>query len=286
MLGHKLYQELSVGFDVWGTIRGEATGLGVYGFYDIERIIGGADAEHMETVERAFDTARPDVVVNAVGVVKQRVSGNDPSQTKTINSEFPHHMARIAAERSARFITISTDCVFSGKKGNYKESDVPDATDTYGVSKRLGEPFGPNILILRTSIIGRELRTRHGLVEWFLSNRGSTVPGYVNAIFSGLTTNAFARVIRQLIAEHTDLDGLYHVSADAISKYDLLLALNDAFATGVGIEASNGLEIDRSLDSSLFRSITGLQPPTWAEMIGEMAADPTPYGFWKGEPGG
>jgi dTDP-4-dehydrorhamnose reductase len=281
MLGHKLYQELKVAFDVWGTIRGDATGLEIYGFYDVERIIGGIDARRMDTIERAFDTVRPDVVVNAVGVVKQLAPDNDPSQAKAINSEFPHKAASLATQRGARFITVSTDCVFSGKKGNYKESDVPDATDTYGVSKRLGEPIGPNILTLRTSIIGHELQTQHGLVEWFLSHRGGRVPGYVNAIFSGLTTNALARVIRQLIADHAGLDGLYHVSADPISKYGLLVALNDAFATATEIEASNEVEIDRSLDSSLFRSVTGWQPTEWDGMIKEMAADPTPYDLWK-----
>ena len=131
-------------------------------------------------------------------------------------------------------------------------------------------------------MIGRELRSRHGLVEWFLSKRGTAVQGYTKAIFSGLTTQSLSRLIGILIADHPELSGLYHVSADPISKFDLLAALDRAFATGTDIEASNEIEIDRSLDSALFRSATGWEPPSWSEMIRELAADATPYARWKG----
>ncbi|HEY2846949.1 MAG TPA: sugar nucleotide-binding protein, partial [Pyrinomonadaceae bacterium] len=193
MLGHKLYQDLGQNFEVWGTIRGEVSELDVYGFYNAEKIIGSVDAADIGSVQRALNIACPDVVVNAIGAIKQVAAGNDPIDALTVNSIFPQKLAKLTDHRGARLITVSTDCVFSGKKGNYNETDSPDATDLYGISKRFGEPSGAKVLTLRTSIIGRELRSQHGLVEWFLSQRGTTVPGYVNAVFSGLTTIALAR---------------------------------------------------------------------------------------------
>ena len=280
MLGHKLYQELGRSFGIYGTVRGGASELEIYGFFSSSKIIGGVNAGDIESVHRALEIAKPDIVINAIGVVKQIVAENDAALDE-INTSFPQKLADLTREQGARLIAISTDCVFSGKKGNYSESDVPDATDGYGTSKRLGEPTGSNVLTLRTSIIGRELQTHHGLVEWFLSNRGKTVKGYVNAIFSGFTTRALANVLGRVISRHKDLSGLYHVSADPISKYDLLVALDQAFATGTTIEPSNDLVIDRSLDSSAFRAATGWEPPTWDAMISGLAADPTPYDRWR-----
>jgi dTDP-4-dehydrorhamnose reductase len=285
MLGHKLYQQLSLSFDIYGTVRGQASDLHFYELYDSNKIIGNIDAGDIESVRRALDTAIPDVVVNAIGLVKQLDAVSDPELARAINSDFPQMLARLTRERGSKLIAISTDCVFGGAEGNYTESDIPDATDPYGTSKRAGEPEGPNVLTLRTSIIGREIRNRHGLVEWFLSNAGQAVKGYVNAIFSGLTTLAIGRLVSDLVAYHSALTGLYHVSADPISKYDLLVALNEAFATGTHIEPSDELAIDRSLDSSRFRAATGWKPQTWAEMIRDMAADPTPYDAWRHRPG-
>jgi len=273
MLGHKLYQVLRRSHDVWGTVRGDAHALDAYGFYDIARIIGGVDVEYLDSVIHALKRAKPDVVINAIGVVKQVVDGNDPDRAQAINATFPHKLAQLTQERGSRLIAISTDCVFSGRKGNYSETDVPDAEDVYGVSKRLGEPSGPNVLTIRTSIIGRELSTQHGLIEWFLANRGGRVKGYKDMIFSGLSTAALASVIDDVITEHPDLNGLYHISSRPISKYDLLVLLDRAFATGTTIEPSNEFDIDRSLDSSRFRAATGWQPHAWEEIIAEMAAD-------------
>jgi len=282
MLGHKLYQVLGPAFDTWGTVRGNAVDLQRYGFYDRSRIVAGVEASNLESVRQTLEFVAPDVVVNAIGAVKQVPAGEDPDLARSVNSAFPHGLADLMRKGGARLITISTDCVFSGKKGNYSESDIPDATHVYGVSKKLGEPVGENVLVLRTSFVGRELQSRHGIVEWFLSNRGGTVPGYVKAIFSGLTTLSLSHLIEVLIAQHPELSGLYHVSADPISKFDLLVALNQAFATEIDIAASYEVEIDRSLDSSLFRSATGWHPASWSEMVSEMAADPTPYGPWRG----
>jgi dTDP-4-dehydrorhamnose reductase len=279
MLGHKLYQELGQRFDVYGTVRGEASELDVYKFYDPDKIIGGVLAEDVESVRRALGFAEPEVVINAIGLVKQLV-GLDTQPMEVVNSVFPKTLAALTAQQGSKLFVISTDCVFSGKRGNYTESDIPDASDPYGVSKLSGEVIGTNVLTLRTSIVGRELRTQHGLVEWFLSQRGKEVKGYVNAIFSGVTTIAFARIIETIIVEKPDLQGLWHVSSSPISKYDLLSEINRIYAADVDIVHSSELDIDRSLNSTRFRRETGLIPIAWPEMISEMAADRTPYDEW------
>lgn len=198
-----------------------------------------------------------------------------------LNAIFPHRLAEIAGITGARLINISTDCVFDGKKGNYNEEDLPDATDVYGKSKNLGEVTGNNCLTLRTSIIGRELQTNHSLVEWFLSNRGKKVKGFVNAVYSGFPTIVLADIIAALIENHKNLSGLYHVSSEPINKYELLRLINEAYQAGVEIEPFDDFRIDRSLDSTKFRKETGIFPADWPEMIKRMADDKTPYDEWR-----
>src|SRR5207253_2340396 len=153
----------------------------------------------------------------------------DPVVCLSINSLFPHRLARLCHAAKARLIHVSTDCVFSGRKGNYTEADQPDAEDLYGRSKLLGEVQGPGCLTLRTSIIGRELDTRQGLVEWFLSNQGRKVKGYRRAIFSGLTTDALSELIGRIILNHPDLEGLWHVASAPINKFELISLVRDVF---------------------------------------------------------
>ena len=281
MLGHNLCQQLGKDLEVYGTIRGDVASIEEYRILQPENIIGRVDAADVRAFSDAIRAIRPDVVVNAIGAVKQTPEANQWETAIAVNSVLPHNLSLLTKDLGARLIAISTDCVFSGRKGNYSESDIPDADDVYGASKRLGEPSGENVLVLRTSIIGRELRSTHGLVEWFLANRGKTIEGFVDAVFSGLTTIAFAKLLRTLIVEQRELAGIYHVSSEPISKYDLLKRLNDAFATKTVIERSYRLKTDRSLDSSAFRSVSDWQPPTWTEMISEMATDPTPYDRWR-----
>lgn len=281
MLGHKLYQVLGDRYEVYGTVRQDRSVLDRYGFFDRRRIIGNVDAADIGSVRRSLDIVQPDVVINAIGAVKQTAAAKDLASAIRINSILPHDLAILTGNVGSRLITISTDCVFSGVRGDYDESDLPDASDPYGISKRLGESCGPHVLVLRTSIVGRELASRHGLVEWFLSNRGKSVNGYVYAVFNGLTTIALAKLLGHLVAEYPRLGGLYHVSSEPITKFDLLETLNKAFATETLISPSYDVVIDRSLDSSEFRSVTGWHPPGWGEMIEEVAADSSPYETWR-----
>ncbi|MBA3638152.1 MAG: SDR family oxidoreductase [Acidobacteriota bacterium] len=280
MLGHKLFLTASPHLETWATVR-DTRAIPADAPLDRGRILVGVEADNFDTVVRAVEAVRPDVVVSCIGVVKQRGEAKDPIVSLTVNSLFPHRLAALCRSSGARLIHVSTDCVFAGRKGRYVETDEPDAVDLYGRTKQLGEVSGPGALTLRTSIIGRELATSQGLVEWFLAQKG-TAPGFTEAIFSGLTTIELSRVILRVIGSHPSLEGIYHVAADPISKYDLLVLLNRAFGMGLTIESDDSVRIDRSLDGRRFRVATGYDPPTWPEMIGELAADDTPYDRWRG----
>lgn len=280
MLGHKLCQRLSGEFDVSATFRNAAAYRDLDVFRGVQ-IIDGVEAMSGDGLRRAFDTAKPDVVINGVGIIKQLAEAKDPILSLEVNSLLPHRLLQLARECNARLFHISTDCVFSGRAGRYTEESVSDAEDLYGRTKFLGEVTEPPGLTLRTSIIGRELRTTTGLVEWFLSKKGQIVGGYTNAIYSGFTTGELARIISSIITKFPDLTGMYHVSSEPISKYHLLELVRDAFGVSIDITPDSSVVIDRSLNSDRFRQRTGFQPRTWPEMIAELASDPTPYDQWR-----
>lgn len=281
MLGHKLYQTTKNPIDAWVTVRGEAKSLAKFSFFCPDRVIGGVEATNLDSVRKAIEIVKPDVLVNCVGIVKQQPLGNDPIACLTINSLLPHQLASLCAEYNARFVHISTDCVFDGKNGGYTEKDLTNAEDLYGRSKALGETSAPNAVTLRTSIIGRELTTGFGLVEWFLAQRGKSAKGFTHALFSGLTTHELSRVIQSVVLDHKDLSGIYQVSTAPIDKHALIELLNDAFETGVTISKSDELKMDRTLNSTVFQNHTGYEPSTWPDMIREIANDTTPYEFWR-----
>jgi len=280
MLGHKLWQAARGQVETWATVRAVTPALEALGVVD-DRTITGVDVNRFETLEAALDRARPDVIVNCVGIIKQLAAARESIASIAINALHPHLLARAGRARGARVIHISTDCVFDGDRAGrtgsgYTEADVTNATDLYGRTKALGELAGPGTLTVRTSMIGRELSGTSGLVEWFLSRRGGAVDGYRGAIFSGFTT-ALAAILLRVIAEHPALEGLYHVSAPAIDKLALLERLNEAFAADITITPRDEPRIDRSLDSTRFQAATGIAPPGWDAMIAALAADPTPY---------
>lgn len=279
MLGHKLWQGLQLSVDAWCTVR-DRRGLPPE-LFDGPRVVEGVDACAFETIERAVETARPTAVVNCIGVVKQLVAAKDPVASITINALLPHRVHRLCRDRGARFIHISTDCVYFGDRGGYVEDERPDAVDLYGRSKLLGEVAGDGGLTLRTSIIGRELRSASGLVEWFLSQRGRKVNGFRRAIFSGVTTEVLSDLILRIVTRHPEIEGLYHASAAPISKLDLVTALNRAFRAGATVEPSDALVIDRSLNGRRLTDAIGWVAPSWNEMVERLAADPTPYEDWR-----
>ena len=273
MLGHKLTQCWQKKYNVWTTVRGDFNSYKKIGFYDQSNTIEHLDIENIISVEKAFQKVRPTVVINAIGIIKQLPTAKNVIQTLRVNSIFPHQLAELAHKYDARLITISTDCVFDGVKGAYTEEDLPNAQDLYGKSKNLGEITGENCLTLRTSIIGRELNTEHSLVEWFLSNEGKSVKGFVNAVYTGFPTIVIADILADLIKNHTSLEGLYHVSSEPINKFELLKLVRDAYRAKIKIEPFEDFRIDRSLNSDKFRRETGFAPLEWRTMIERMAAD-------------
>ena len=281
MLGHKLVQTLADRFHVHATIRPRFANVERYGIFEKERTVDQIDVISPSDLERAIHQAEPDVVVNCVGVIKQVPEAEDVIGTVTINSILPHRLKELSARHGFRLVLISTDCVFRGDRGNYSETDVPDAVDLYGRTKILGEVEAPNVITIRTSLIGRELASVHGLIEWFLGKRGAAVKGYRKAIFGGFPTVVFADIIGDLLTSWPDLRGVWHISSDPIDKYSLLCLANKAFDSGIAISSDDGLVIDRSLDSTRFRHATGFVPRPWHEMIERMAADPMPYEKWR-----
>ncbi|HEX2036605.1 MAG TPA: SDR family oxidoreductase [Chloroflexota bacterium] len=281
MLGHKLWQVLSPRYDTLVAARAAYDDFASLGIFEASRWYGGVDAGQVETLLRVVRSTRPDVIVNCVGVIKQRPEAQDPITAIRINALYPHQLYEIAGAAGAHLVHVSTDCVFSGSRGQYSEGDVPDPPDLYGRSKALGEIDAPGCLTLRTSIIGRELRSSYGLIEWFLSQSGGAIRGYARAIYTGLPTIIFAELLAELLARPTLPSGLLQLASEPISKYDLLLLARDAYGVDVEIDRDEAYRCDRSLTSHQFREATGLVAPPWPEMIRRMAADPTPYPSWR-----
>lgn len=281
MLGHKLYQVLGKAFDVTGTIRGDYKDINRYGLFQPSQIVPHLDAMKVDGLEETIAQTKPDVVINCIGVIKPLVEKVGIPATTWQNARLPHELYRICRAKGARLIHISTDCVFSGSKGNYSEDDSSDADDIYGKTKYQGEVKDAGALTIRTSIIGRELAGANGLLEWFLANRGGRVKGYTNAIFSGFPTLHLAGIIADIISKHQDLNGLFHVASEPISKYSLLTLINDAFRLNITIDKYPDVRVDRSLNGMLFRQKTGFKPLPWEKMIEEIARDKTPYEKWR-----
>lgn len=268
MLGNTIFRFLSTSssFAIYGSARYPPQYLGAE---YAKNIISGVDVEDNESLLRTFNLVKPDVVINCIGVIKQLIDIGRSERVVSINALLPYRLETICQDYGARLIHFSTDCVFSGKCGNYHEEDVADAGDLYGRSKLLGEVISGTSLTLRTSIIGHELTGSNSLIDWFL-NQKQVVKGYRRAIFSGLPTVEIARIIRDYILENIELRGLYHLSASPINKYDLLKEVAIVYDKKIEILADDEIVIDRSLNSSRFRSKTGYTPDEWPNLIRAM----------------
>jgi dTDP-4-dehydrorhamnose reductase len=270
MLGHVVFRVLSWSQDIaaYGTVRKEAA-KAVFPPSLQAHIIAGMDCDDWEGLASKISTLGPDVIVNCIGVVKQLASSHDPLVTVPINTLLPHRLAALCRANGSRLIHISTDCVFSGSKGMYKETDIADARDLYGLSKFLGEVTTPESITLRTSIIGPELAGNQGLLGWFLSQSGA-VNGFARAIFSGLPTVELARVLRDVILPRPAMHGLYHVAASPINKFELLQLFAATYGKNIEIRKDESVVIDRSLDPAKFHAETGYVAPDWPSLIAEM----------------
>jgi dTDP-4-dehydrorhamnose reductase len=222
-------------------------------------------------MERLFSQTRPEVVINCAGLTKHLPDGNTPIPALAMNALLPHRLAQMCVIAKARLIHISTDCVFSGVLGNYKEQDDTDAPDVYGKTKALGEVTIGDVVTLRTSTIGHECGTRFGLLEWFLAE--TQCKGFRHAIFSGLPSVEFARVIRDIVIPNPSLSGLYHVGANPIDKLSLLQEIARIYRKDISIVIDDTFRINRSLNTDKFAAATGYRAPAWPELIEAMYQD-------------
>jgi dTDP-4-dehydrorhamnose reductase len=277
MLGHQLFRQWCSRHDVYVTLRGESTMTSAFARLAASNAFPSVDVRSIDAVVSCISNLRPDAIVNAVGIVKQGLLAKDVLLNLEINALFPHRLARVAQVIGARVIHFSTDCVFSGRRGGYTENDSPDPEDLYGRTKLLGELAYPNCITLRTSIVGRELLRKTALLEWFLAQRG-TVRGFTRAIYTGFTTIEFARIVERLLVDHPTAEGLWHVSSEPISKFDLLGLFRDHFGLDTQIAPDATFLCDRSLISDRFRSTFGYTPPAWTDMVAELAQD---NGFYQ-----
>jgi dTDP-4-dehydrorhamnose reductase len=277
MLGHRLWINLRKNHETWVTVRGNGSEFPDAPEFPNQFIRLMVDALNFDQIIRAMASIQPDLVINCIGLIKQQGHlARDPLFSISLNAMLPHRISMTCRTAKIRMIHISTDCVFSGKKGNYLESDPSDAEDLYGRTKFLGEVAYPHCVTLRSSIIGRELKNHLGLIDWFIAQTG-TIHGYKQAIYSGFTTDEFSRIIQDYVIPNPSLSGVYHVSSNPISKYDLLQLAKQAYRKEIEILSDEEFFCDRSLDSTRFRQITGYQPPSWKNMIEEMSDNSSLY---------
>jgi dTDP-4-dehydrorhamnose reductase len=284
MLGHKMLQVLRERYPDTACTIARSADEPFYRRIELFRrgnVIDCVDAMDFPALERTLRTWKPENLVNCIGVIKQRAEAKSPIPCIVLNSLLPHKLAELAAAWGGRVIHFSTDCVFSGRRGRYTEEDPPDAEDLYGRTKFLGEVSAENALTLRTSIIGRELAHFQSLLEWFLAQKGGTVRGFQRVIYSGVTTNYMARLVGDLVSDHPGLSGVFQVAGPAVSKYDLLCMVREAFRLEVEILPEDKEISDRSMIGGKFIEATGYGYPSWTEMVAGLAADPTPYEKWR-----
>ena len=224
------------------------------------------DVTDKHATEELIKTVKPDIIVNCIGILIKG-SRQHPDNAIYINAYFPHLLERLSSEIDAKLIHISTDCVFSGKKGNYTEYDFKDADDVYGRSKALGEVDNDRDLTLRTSIIGPELKQNgEGLFHWFMHQEGK-VNGFTDAIWGGVTTLELAKAIDKAI--DNNLTGLVHLSnGTGINKYDLLNLFRTIWnRNNIDINPFEGHAVDKSLQSS---TKFNMNVPSYSAMLDEL----------------
>lgn len=233
-------------------------------------LIRNVNFNNLDSVLHCIEEINPDFVLNLVGITKYKEKISSYADFIEVNSLAPHKIAQFCDLRSSKFIQLSTDCVFSGLKGNYLDMDSPDPVDLYGKTKALGEiNTNDSSLTIRTSFIGHNENSKDGLLEWFLSQSNSC-KGFNRAVYSGLTTIELASIFKNYIFKLDNLSGIYNISAASITKYDLLKLISKVYKKDIEIVQSDEWVIDRSLNSDSFQSISGYNPPTWEEMVTKM----------------
>ena len=278
MLGHMLVRVLSPHHRVIGTTSSKYDNkTPLARILSEKNCIDQIDVRNISTVELAIRTTKPDVVINCVGLIKQKMKAENSVEVIQLNSLFPHQLATICHKSNIRLIHFSTDCVFQGTPGIKYLSDTPNATDLYGLSKLLGEINTWPCITLRTSIVGRQLLGSESLFEWAISQRDRPVNGFKNVIYTGLTTNQLSQIIKRLIEDFPELSGIHQVASSPISKFELISKLNDHLKLNLCIEPETEFHCDRTLDGTEFNELTNIDIPSWDEMLTEFSADQSFY---------
>jgi dTDP-4-dehydrorhamnose reductase len=267
LLGNAVYHVLSERKDwlVFGTLRTEESRR-LFAPTLNRNLVTGVDVLDQGDLIKLFEQTKPDVVINCVSLAKQLLSEGGPLNIIPIYALLPHRLAHKCLLAGARLVHISTDGVFSGSKGQYTEDDIPDARDPYGLSKLMGEVIVPHAIILRTSMLGPELQSANGLLSWFLSQK-ETCNCFSRSIFSGLPTVVLSQIIRDYVIPKPELFGVYHVAAQAISKFDLLKLVAEIYGKTIELIPVDQPVCDRSLNPERFHAATGYVAPEWSELI-------------------
>lgn len=281
MLGHQLYRTLSAVCETHATLRTYDGRVRELGIFDPSRLHVGVDALDEKAVDGALAKVRPTWVINCVGIIKQLKAADDLESSLAVNALLPHRLARQCNAVDARLIHISTDCVFSGARGNYSETDAADAVDTYGRTKFLGEVVTHGAITVRTSIVGTALTNDVSLFDWFLSRGAGQVKGFTQAVYTGLTSERLSDELRHII-ERGDLpSGLWQISAEKITKYELLARLKEAFDLPTDVIPDDEFRCDRSLSAMKYSDATGFIPPSWNAMLDAFVRNRTANYGWK-----
>ena len=273
LIGNRLVRTLDEVADVFATTRKDDSDGFPKKLLKRNKWITKFEASDFKLVEKKIRESKPDVLINCVGDTKRGLFPKDLSSQMQINSLLPHFLNSLAIDLGVRLVHLSTDCVFSGGKGNYSETFVPDAIDVYGRFKADGEFCNPFNLTLRTSFVGREINSFTNLFEWARRNQNRKIQGFKNVVYSGFTTLAFSTIVKEIIFEKQNLTGLWNVASKPISKLDLLVMLNDSLKYNLDIESNDEVVLNRSLNSEEFKKSTQICIPSWAKMIEDYALD-------------
>ena len=272
MIGHKIAQSLE-DFELILASRKSISSKSI-------GIINGKMVLHnliTDSLDLLLDNTTPDIIINCAGITTRRGVEDNIVNTKLLNSDLPHKLDSWANLNSKKLIHFSTDCVFSGNRGNYLDNDFADAEDIYGKSKALGEVNSPNTLTIRCSMIGRELYNFTELFEWLKKNKNKKIEGYSKVFYSGITTVRMGKILNKILNKNLNLSGIYNISSTPISKFDLLVKLSNAFNLNVDIKQNKNNKSNKVLISEKFTEITGIYPPNWDDLISEFKEDCEKY---------
>lgn len=271
MIGHKMFQVLNKNFPqaVFATTRTHQKELSEILSIESPKLFD-LELTNQNQIQAVLEKVKPSVVINCTGITIRKLKTETPETVYAVNSVAPKIISFWCEQNNAKYIHFSTDCVFDGAKGSYSETDCPTATDLYGRSKYLGEIQSPSSLILRVPVIGRELFSKTELLEWFLSQKNKKISGYSEVYYSGMTTTRLAEEVTHLIKNFPELRGLYHISTEKISKYDLLVQLNQVFKNQTEITKDSSRKSDKSLACDKYMAKTKFTKPSWKQMLPEI----------------